>query len=70
MICFLEDHGETVLVSDLVHVRTKGGWSFERSAYPKLKMTSEWVRETLGRAGFAVDFERTERGVTVLAAAR
>ena len=68
MVCFLEDHGEIVLVNDLVHVRTSDGWTLHKSAYPKLKLSRDWIRGALQDAELAVDFERTDRGMTVLSA--
>lgn len=69
MMCFLEDQGETVLVHDLVYVRHEDGWQLQKSAYPKLKLSVEWVRGALTQAGLAPVHEETVRGMTVLAAA-
>ena len=69
MLCFLEDCGEVVMVHDLIHERRGDGWNFERSAYPKLKLSSAWVRTALTEAGLKPVFEKTVRGMTVLAAA-
>lgn len=66
MTCFLEDHGETVLVHDLVHVRTRDGWTMQKSAYPKLKLAPAWLRAALRAAGLAPGAERTVRGMTHL----
>ncbi|MCG8695631.1 MAG: class I SAM-dependent methyltransferase [Minwuiales bacterium] len=68
MTCFLEDRGDTVLVHDLIHERGPDGWQLEKSAYPKLKLSPGWVREQLKAAGFSPGFERTVRGMTVMAA--
>ena len=70
MTCFLEDAGDVVMVHDLLHLRTAEGWMLEKSCYPKLKLSAGWVRERLAAAGLKPDFERTERGMTVLAAKR
>jgi hypothetical protein len=70
MVCCLEDRGDAVMVNDLVHVRANDGWTFHRSAYRKLKLASDWVRGALYAAAPTIDFERTERGMTVLAAVR
>jgi hypothetical protein len=69
MVCFLEDRGETVLVHDLVHVRRgKDDWQLHKSAYPKLKLSPDWVRAALADAGLTPVTETTVRGMTVLAA--
>jgi 2-polyprenyl-3-methyl-5-hydroxy-6-metoxy-1,4-benzoquinol methylase len=69
MVCFLEDQGETVLVHDLIWVRTgEGDWQLQKHAYPKLKLSPEWLRVALTKAGLAPVYERTVQGMTVLAA--
>lgn len=68
MLCFLEDQGERVLVHDLVHVRTDGAWQFHKSAYPKLKLSADWVRGALKQAHLAVDCEDVAHGMIVMAA--
>ena len=66
MVCFLEDRGETVQVNDLVYVRTANGWTLHKSAYPKLKLTPDWVKGALRAADLAVDHEGMDRGMTLL----
>jgi SAM-dependent methyltransferase len=68
MFCFLEDQGETVLVHDLVHVKRKHGWQFQVGAYPKLKLSPDWVRVALIQAGLEPDHEYGVSGMTVVAA--
>ncbi len=68
MMCFLEDHGETVLVHDLVHVRADDGWTMHKSAYPKLKLAPAWLREALRAVDLTPGAERTMRGMTYLVA--
>lgn len=68
MLCFLEDRGDTVLVHDLVHALGAEGWEFQKSAYAKLKLAPDWVRERLHAAGLTPDYHQTIRGMTVMAA--
>lgn len=68
MVCFLEDAIETVIVHDLVHERGPDGWKLQKSAYPKLKLSPGWMTEALKDVGMACHYERTFRGMTVLAA--
>ena len=70
MVCFLEDQGETVMVHDLVHVRGEAGWQFERSAYPKLKLSPAWVRDQLVAVDLSVAHEETLHGLSVIVATR
>lgn len=70
MICFLEDAGDTVLVHDLVQVRDATGWALQKSAYPKLKLPLEGIKEQLAEVGLTVTYEQTHRGMIVLSAAR
>jgi len=68
MTCFLEDQGDAVLVHDLVYVRQEDGWTLQKSAYPKLKLTPDWVKSVLAEVGLDVGFEKTVRGMTILSA--
>lgn len=68
MTCFLEDLGKTVLVHDLVHIRDSDGWRFERSAYPKLKLSSAWIESQLSEAKLSVVSKETIRGMIIIGA--
>lgn len=69
MTCVLEYSGpETVVVTDLVHVRDEAGlWSIRKSSYPKLRLPLEWVREQLGAAGLSIAVQRSGPLVTLAA---
>src|SRR5450631_2522984 len=44
MTCFLEyATPEQVIVHDLVYTRAENGWSFNKSSYPKLRLSAEWL---------------------------
>ncbi|KCZ47235.1 bifunctional 2-polyprenyl-6-hydroxyphenol methylase/3-demethylubiquinol 3-O-methyltransferase UbiG [Hyphomonas sp. CY54-11-8] len=70
MVCFLEDRGQTVMVHDLIHTRTADGWQFQCSAYPKLKLSPEWICDQLEAAGLSITHKKTFRGMTILSATR
>ena len=70
MVCFLEDQGDTVLAHDLVHVWEKDGWQLYKSAYPKLKLSPDWVRNRLAAVGLIPCYENTVRGMTMLTTTR
>ena len=68
MTCVLDDAGERVRVTDVVHERNGDRWTMQASEYFKLKLSPDWVRQALGNVGLAPAFEATERGLTVLRA--
>ena len=70
MVCYLEDRGDTVCVHDLIHVRSDTGWTLHKGAYPKLKLSTNWVKAALRQAGLHVEYEDTKAGMTMLAAIR
>lgn len=70
MLCFLEDQGDTVMVHDLVHLRQPDGWTLHKSAYLKLKLPPEWVRDQIGVAGLNIVGTQIVRGMIVMAASR
>lgn len=69
-LCCLENRPDKILVHDLVYERQPGGWSFQQGAYPKLKISREWVKATLQSCGLTPEHERLVRGMTILAARR
>lgn len=58
MVCFLEYEPETVLVHDLIHARTKDGWTMRKSSYRKLRVSSDEVVRQLEALGFKIDVNR------------
>lgn len=68
MTCFLEDHDDTVMVHDLVYTREKEAWRLNKSAYPKLKISSAWVVDQLAPAGLVLVDERSVKGMSVITA--
>jgi predicted TPR repeat methyltransferase len=70
MTCFLEDSGDSVLVHDLVYVRSESGWALNKSAYPKLKLPQTFMTSAIADAGMTLDFEINRRGMIVLAASK
>ena len=70
MTCFLEDHGNTVMVHDLMYFWQNDAWHSDSSAYPKLKLSASWVRQTLSDAMLPPDFETVARGMVIMSARR
>jgi SAM-dependent methyltransferase len=72
MTCFLEYEGpDTVVVTDLVYLRRGDGqWSLHKSAYRKLRLAVDWVREELTAAGMSLVYQRSDRMVVLVAQKR
>ncbi|MET9293376.1 class I SAM-dependent methyltransferase [Streptomyces sp. NPDC003077] len=57
--CFLDYQDEdTVMVHDLVHVRTGNSWDLQASSYPKLRLAPEYLEEQCRAAGLEVRSHR------------
>jgi SAM-dependent methyltransferase len=54
LTCFLEDEGEHVRVTDLVHDRNNGSTSLHVSSYLKLRVSPPKLAELMQELGFAV----------------
>jgi SAM-dependent methyltransferase len=72
MTCFLEDEGDVVRVTDLIHSKDPdGAWWLRKSSYRKLRLAPAWVAGQLREAGFAVGpLEPGPRGMCVITARR
>ncbi|WP_433239534.1 methyltransferase domain-containing protein [Streptosporangium sp. CA-135522] len=78
MTCFLEypdgddgDDGDTVMVHDLLHTRSGDTWTLRASAYPKLRISPDWLAGQCRNAG--LEIRRDEigpRGMRVVVAGR
>ncbi len=60
LTCFLEYSDTTVRVHDVLHERVASNWQLRLSSYPKLRLSQEWVVNTLTARGFSV---RREAGL-------
>ncbi|MBW1596179.1 class I SAM-dependent methyltransferase [Streptomyces sp. JJ38] len=72
LTCFLDVLDEdTVMVYDLLHVRSGDGWRQRVSGYPKLRLGEDWLIEQCRTAGLEVRHAGAgPRGLRVLDAAR
>lgn len=57
LTCFLEYACDYVNVHDVLHERKGSAWQLRVSAYQKLRVSPEWVSETLQISGFSVRIE-------------
>ncbi len=69
LTCFLEyKDADTVIVNDLLYVREAGSWRFQKSSYEKLRLSKEWVANTLGEVGFRIEREDSAGRLLLIAA--
>lgn len=54
MTCVLDYEPDTVVVTDLIHVREGDGWSLRKSSYRKLRLAPEALADDLRRLGFTL----------------
>ena len=66
MITFLEYEALHVNVHDVMFLKQAGDWTTQKSAYKKLRVSTEKVIESLVRAGFRLVEAREERGFSVV----
>ena len=57
MVCVLEYEPRTVLVHDLIHIRSGGGWRLDKSCYRKLRIAPKDVARRLETLGFEITFD-------------
>ncbi len=70
MTCFLEYADKVVKVHDVLHERASGTWHMRVSSYPKLRLSPDWVVETLKSRGFGVRRETGLGGMIRIVAQR
>jgi len=66
--CFLTYENEKVTVMDVFHYLTEDGWQVKKSFYKKLKISSDWIRAILVKAGFKVELYKTVNGLFTIMA--
>ena len=70
LTCFLEYAESHVQVHDILHEWDGSAWSMGVSAYPKLRISPEWLVATLEQNGFAVEQGAGPGGMVRFAATR
>jgi hypothetical protein len=70
MTCFLEYADKVVKVHDMLHGRASGIGHMRVSSYPKLRLSPDWVVETLKSRGFGVRRETGLGGMIRIVAQR
>lgn len=70
LTCFLEYSERYISVHDILHERNADGWGMRVSAYRKLRLDPEWVKEQLERCGFVVSLGAGLSGMVRIVATR
>jgi predicted O-methyltransferase YrrM len=70
LTCFLETHGDTVTVHDIVHTHLEGGWQMRVSAYEKLRLDPQWLLRAAQDAGLNGTVTTGPRGMMQLTVTR
>lgn len=68
--CFLEYQSDIVMVHDILHERVDSTWRQRVSAYPKLRLSPEWITQSLKQCGFSVRVEAAFNGMLRVVALR
>ena len=66
--CFLEYEKNHVKVHDILHEKAVDQWEMKKSFFRKLRISSQWVKECLLKAGFIVEKFDIENGMTTIIA--
>jgi SAM-dependent methyltransferase len=66
LTCFLEDNGDWVTVTDLLHYRNGSEWSLSKSSYQKIKLTLADAVQSAEQTGFRVQSETLPSGMNVM----
>jgi len=70
LTCFLEYFSDSVRVTDLLHERVDGEWTQKISSYHKLRLTDNFVLDSLVQAGFKIFTHTTWNGFSALIAGK
>lgn len=68
--CFLEYGASTIRIHDVLHERRSGGWAMRVSAYDKLRLEPEWLKQRLEGLGFTASTEVGPSGMARITAMR
>ena len=68
--CFLEYEKSHVKVHDIVYEKTDTQWKMKKSYFQKLRISSQWVKERLSKAGFKVENVENENGMITIFASK
>jgi SAM-dependent methyltransferase len=64
--CFLEYEKNHVKVHDIVYEKMDDQWEMKKSYFRKLRISSQWVKKRLSKAGFKVENVEDENGMITI----
>jgi 2-polyprenyl-3-methyl-5-hydroxy-6-metoxy-1,4-benzoquinol methylase len=66
--CFLEYEKNHVKVNDIVHEKAQDRWVMKKSYFRKLRISPQWVKDCLLKAGFTIEKVSNDNGmITIIA---
>lgn len=68
--CFLEYSDSHLTVNDILYEWSGTDWKLSISSYNKVRISPEWVTDTLRERGFAARWEPTDSGMVRVVANR
>jgi SAM-dependent methyltransferase len=69
MTCFLEEESaEVIRVHDLIHTRSEQGWTLQKSSYPKLRLPTGWMQDSLTAARLKPHLHTPANGMQIITA--
>ena len=66
--CFLEYETTHVKVHDIVYEKVKNQWEMKKSVFKKLRISPQWIRDSLMALGYQVAKFDTEKGIVTVVA--
>lgn len=66
--CFLEYEERHVKVHDIVHEKIDDRWKMRKSFFRKLRISSQWMKDCLLKAGFSIEKFYIDNGMTTIIA--
>jgi 2-polyprenyl-3-methyl-5-hydroxy-6-metoxy-1,4-benzoquinol methylase len=66
--CFLEYEKNYVKVHDIIHEKTGNRWVMKKSYFRKIRISPQWIRDGLRKAGFTIENQYVDNGmITIIA---
>ena len=70
LTCFLEEAANHMLVHDLLYEQGETGWTMNTSCYRKLRLSPQWVVDSLRSYDFEIERDQGLRGMVKIVATR
>ncbi len=64
--CFLEYERDHVRVNDIIYEKLNERWSMKKSFYKKLRISHQWTKTCLQKAGFNIEFTDEQNGMVLI----